>query len=118
MARFIFVLAFRGLFLLPLLLVLVFAGFGSFLGHSFLLCQFHMGWLSSDISVILLFFASKALFPAFEIVIGALAAFPSAFWEIKSAPFLLGFDYFLLYSWGAFSQDLSKVCNLDLLECI
>jgi hypothetical protein len=117
-AGFVFVLAFRGLFLLPLLLVLVFEGFGSFLGRSFLFCQFHMGWLSSDISVILLFFASKALFSAFEIVIGARAAFPSTIWEIKRASFLLGLDYFFLYCWGAFSQDLSKVCNLDLLECI
>jgi hypothetical protein len=38
-------------------------------------------WLSKDIVLILVLLASIAVFPSFEVVIGASTAFPSAVWE-------------------------------------
>jgi len=68
-ARLILVLAFRGLFLWPLLFALMLEGLGSLLSCPLQFGQFHMCWLSFDVILVSLFLASEALFSALEIVV-------------------------------------------------
>jgi hypothetical protein len=67
--------------------------------------------------VVFLFFAPEALLSSFEVVIRALTAFPSSFWEVEFVFPLFHLGLALSFSGGLLSQDLGEVGHLNLLEC-